>query len=219
MQYLYDSGAGKTELCISGESYRYLFKVRRFKKDKVLFVRNLRDGFLYYYKIEVILKKEAFLRLIQKDKDLKKASSLHIIWCMIDTKVIEKTLPMLNQIGVSRLSFVYCERSQKNFKLDMQRIEKILINSSQQCGRIDLMQIESYNNLEEVLSLNSDIQVLDFDGEQEWNNIESVLVGCEGGFTEKERKKLENQNKIGFKTDLILKSETAVITIAAKLLI
>lgn len=219
MQYLYDAEAGKRELYIKGELHKYLFKVRRLKEGKVLSVRNLRDGFLYFYEIVNVSKKEALLKLTQQEKNEKKGCSLHLIWCMIDTKVIEKTLPMLNQIGVSKISFLYCDRSQKNFILDKHRIEKILINSSQQCGRTDMMQIEHFDTLEKVLSVYREIQILDFDGKQEGDIENPILIGCEGGFTEKERIKLENQNKIGLKTDLILKSETAVVAIASKLLI
>lgn len=56
-------------------------------------------------------------------------------WCVIDIKSIKKVLPMLNELGVSRITFVYCDRSQINIKLDFARFERILEASMQQCGR------------------------------------------------------------------------------------
>lgn len=219
MQFLYETQAGKSEIFIVGENYRYLFKVRRFAEGQILYVRNLQDEFLYRYKINSIGKKDAKMELIDFSKNKKESKFFHLIWCMIDTKIVEKTLPMLNQLGVSKISFVYCERSQKNFKLDMKRVEKILINSSQQCGRDNLMQLEIFKDLQQLLESYSDIYVLDFGGKKEWSDLSRVLVGCEGGFSENERKQLQKYNKIGLNNDLILKSETATVAIASKLLI
>jgi 16S rRNA (uracil1498-N3)-methyltransferase len=170
--------------------------------------------------IEDIGKKEAMLRLQDKKKSTKSdLKNLHLIWCVIDPKVIYSTLPMLNQIGVSKISFVYCDRSQKNFKIDLDKCQKILTNSSGQCGRTDLMKIEVLNNLDYLFEKYKDFAVLDFGGETSWQSISSVMIGCEGGFSEQEREKLQSNYKIGFKTGLILKSETAALTIASKLLI
>jgi 16S rRNA (uracil1498-N3)-methyltransferase len=133
--------------------------------------------------------------------------------------VIEKTLPFLNQIGVKKITFIYCERSQNNFKLDFERFKKIIINSNQQCGRVHLMEFCLEKNLEKVISKNQNLSVLDFGGSSDFSNVEKVLVGCEGGFSDREKELLKNQKKIAFSTKNILKSETAVVAVASKLLI
>ncbi len=220
MQFVYDQNASKELLKIRDENYRYLFKAKRVKIGDIVNFKNLEDSFTYKYQIKEIGKKEALLSLVDiinvTNSHVKK---LHLIWCIIEPKVIYATLPMLNQIGVSKITFVYCDRSQKIFKLDLSKIQKILINSSQQCGRSDLMKIEVLKTLDDVLKIYSDFAVLDFGGKQTCEELFSILIGCEGGFSENERKKLLKNNKIGFKTDFILKSETAVVTIASKLLI
>jgi 16S rRNA (uracil1498-N3)-methyltransferase len=220
MQFVYDKNASQTFLTITDENYRYLFKAKRLKVGDSVSFRNLIDDNLYIYKIENISKKEANLTL--KDSALTKQKlkkNLHLIWCVIDSKLIYATLPMLNQLGVSKISFVYCDRSQKNFKVDFLKCQKILINSCQQSGRVDLMELEMIDSLADVLSSHDDISVLDFGGELTWQELTCVLVGCEGGFSEDEREKLKPYKKIGLNTDLILKSETAILTIASKLLI
>ncbi len=220
MQFVYDENASQELLTIKDENYRYLFKARRLKVGQTVEFRNLRDDVLYTYLIEDIGKKEALLRLQDKKKSTKTdLKNLHLIWCIIDPKVIYSTLPMLNQIGVSKISFVYCDRSQKNFKIDLGKVQKILINSAQQCGRMDLMEIEVLDNLDDVMKKYNSFAVLDFGGETSWQEISSCLIGCEGGFSEQERQRLQSSYKIGLKTGLILKSETSALTIASKLLI
>ncbi len=219
MQFLHEPDAGAEALYISGENYKYLFKVRRLKEGDTLLLSNLQNNILYRYQIVAVDRKKALLRLRESKEQNRESRIFHLIWCVIDIKIIEKTLPMLNQLGVTKITFVYCARSQRNFKIDLKRVEKILINSCQQCGRTALMQIEVLDSLDEVLSRYSDIAVLDFGGTKEWGDVASVLVGCEGGFSETERQKLQNSYKIGLQTDFILKSETAAVGIASKLLI
>ncbi len=220
MQFLYDPNTGREQLRIEGENYKYLFKVRRFKKGDSVLLRNLKDSFAYRYKIVEIERRYAEIVLLEKEiSNLQPRGYLQLIWCIVDMKVVEKTLPMLNQIGVSKITFVYCDRSQKNFRPDFARFEKILINSCQQCGRTDLMELETLSNLDEVSERYGNFAVLDFGGTLEYEEVSTVLIGCEGGFTDREREKFASHRKIGLDTEYILKSETAAVSIAAKLLI
>ena len=123
MQFVYDQKACQNSLSITDENYRYLFKARRLKVGDIVKFRNLLDDILYSYEIKEVNKKEAILHLKNKDKipntDRK---TLHLIWCIIDSKVIYTTLPMLNQIGLSKITFLYCDRSQKNFRIKMDNL-------------------------------------------------------------------------------------------------
>ncbi|RUM67855.1 MAG: 16S rRNA (uracil(1498)-N(3))-methyltransferase [Sulfurospirillum sp.] len=220
MQYLYHPDAKEEQLKIDGDDFRYLVKVRRFKEGKEIDLRNLKDHILYRYKITNINKKDLTLSLIDSKEDVEqKEKKLHIIWCVIDPKTIYSTIPMLNQIGVSKISFVYCRRSQRNFKIDLQKIKKILINSSQQCGRTSLMECELLDSLLDAIRLYKDFAVMDFGGESEYKDIKTALIGCEGGFSDDEKNLLLKHPKIGLKTSNILKSETAVLSFSIKALI
>jgi len=220
MQYLYNENAGEDQIKIEGEDHKYLFRVRRFEKGKVISLRNLKDHNLYRYKIDSIAKKDALLILesTQVDEQIDE-KYVHILWCIIDPKILYQTLPMLNQIGVSKISFIYCARSQKNFKVDLDKARKILINSSQQCGRVKLMQLEILSDLNEAIELYKDFAVMDFGGDLEWGDLNSALIGCEGGFSDDERNRLNKHRKIGIKSANILKSETATLIFSTKTLI
>ncbi len=50
-------------------------------------------------------------------------------------------------------------------------------------------------------------------------DISCVLIRCKGGFVLEDKKILLNHPKIGFESDFVLKSETAVIAISSKVLI
>jgi len=220
MQFLYSSEASSAWLDIRGEEYKYLFRVRRFKVGKLLDFRNFKEAMLYTYKVESIDKKEAKLSLVgSRELENKPTRYLHIIWCIIDNKVIEKTLPMLNQIGVSKISFLYCDRSQKSFKVDLKRLEKILLNSSQQSGRSEMMKVEILSSLDEAIDKYPDFCLLDFGGEKSYEKVKSIMIGCEGGFSKKEKEKLNKHDIVGLNGSFILKSETAAVAFASKILI
>ncbi len=46
-----------------------------------------------------------------------------------------------------------------------------------------------------------------------------MLLGCEGGFSNKERESFDKKRVVGFDSELILKSETAAISAVSKILI
>ncbi len=220
MKFVYDKRAGERILSVKEDVYKYLFKVRRFKvKDKVD-VRNLMDDFLYSYEIERVDKREAILSLIGKKKKIVKPFKFfHLFWCIVDPKTIERALPMLNEIGVGKITFLYCDRSQKNFRVDFKRLDRILISSCMQCGRSSLMELEIKKGIGEIDRDN--LIVLDFNRDEvkDIKNINKLIVGPEGGFSDRERELLKNLQGFSFQTPLVLKSDTACISASSKILL
>jgi 16S rRNA (uracil1498-N3)-methyltransferase len=217
MQFIFCDGAGENTLALNTKEYVHIFKVRRVKIGKILDFRNMKDDTLYSYKIINIDKKQAILELTAKKQlKIEAKKSLHVGWCIADPKTIEKILPFLNELGVDKISFVYCEFSQQNFKLDLKRIKRILINSSQQCGRSSFMKIEILKDLDEYLTLYPQSKIIDFSENKIDKNqkFSSFLVGCEGGFSQVEREKMNKKNIVGLDNPMILRSETAVLTLS-----
>jgi 16S rRNA (uracil1498-N3)-methyltransferase len=224
MQYLFHEDAGSAAvLKIKGEEYKYLFKVRRHSTEDTLYFRNKeKSEELHVYRVVSLDGRAAVLELLRSEKRMIKASKyLHIAWCVVDPKSVEKVLSTLNEMGVAKISFIYCDRSQKNFKNDLARYERITESSSQQCGRSEEMLFEVYKSLDAFLSMNPETVVLDFCDKVLGcdEEISTVLIGCEGGFSEKERKRLEKFKRFRLDTPMILRSESAVVGIASKLLI
>ena len=141
MVYFYDKLAGEQSLVLQNDQFLHL-KARRARTGERIDVRNLEDGASYLYEIAEISRKGAALNLVFKSSVFMPPHDFCIAWAVVESAVIEKSLPALNEMGVGRLALVYADLSQKNVRLDLQRMERILINSSQQCGRNSIMQIE-----------------------------------------------------------------------------
>ena len=223
MQFLFSNDAGKEVLKLKGEEYKYLFKVRRHNVNDILYLRTRsKSDTLHTYKVMSLDGRSASLELLSSEvKEISSEKELHIAWCVIDPKSVEKVLPSLNEIGVSKISFIYCSRSQKNFKTDILRYERILETSSQQCGRSKQIEFEVFKNLDTFLEGNPETVVLDFCDEVLGceNEVKTVLIGCEGGFSDEERIKVEKLKRFRLDTPMILRSESAAIAIASKVLI
>jgi len=220
--YLYHKEASKPQLTLVGDEHRYIFKVRRHKADDTLYLRNLEDGLLHRYTISTIDKRSVILELQESQVlEVKAKKSLHIGWCVIDPKSIEKVITSLNEMGVEKITFIYCKRSQKSFKIDFKRLEKILLNSSQQSGRSEMMKLGMAEDLESFLTENPQSKILNFSenkiGSQ--SNIDTIVIGCEGGFHEDEVALFKVESIVGFDTSLVLKSESAVCAVASKVLL
>jgi 16S rRNA (uracil1498-N3)-methyltransferase len=223
MQFLYHDRAGEQSVLIEGESFTHLFKSRRNDISKPLKLRNLRDGFLYEYKIQAINKREAECVLSAKNILQRKAAKpLQIAWSVVEPKIIEKTLPYLNEMGVKKIIFVYTKFSQHSFMIDFERLKRVAVNSCEQCGRADLMEFEVVNSLEEFMAKYENFGVVDFSQNRlcDIKNPPDIwLVGCEGGFSAHEREQLKKYPTIGFESENILRSQSAVIALAAKILL
>jgi 16S rRNA (uracil1498-N3)-methyltransferase len=223
MQFTYDEFCGSEILEIKDEVYNYLIKARRHKIDDEIYFRNLKDNNIYMYKLNFIDKKKAALNLISsEEKIVLNDNKLHLGWCVVDPKTIEKYIASLNEMGVDKITFIYADFSQKNFKINIEKLEKILINSSSQCGRSNIIKIETCKNLEEFMKKNSDAYFLDFSEvciEYKKNEIKTLVVGCEGGFSKNEREKFNKDFIVGFNSNLILRSETAVISASSKIIL
>lgn len=222
MQYLYHPNAKESFVSLIENDYKYIIKARRHKVGDPIALRNLKDDNLYYYQIETIDKREANLKLLSHEaKRVEAHKKLHIGWCVIDPKTIEKHIASLNEMGVAKITFIYCDRSQKNFKVDFKRLEKILINSSSQCGRSSRITLESCNSLYEFKELYPHSYMLNFSQHalSTVKSIETIVLGCEGGFSGDEVALFDANTIVGFDTPLILKSESAAVALSAQILL
>ena len=223
MQYLRHPDAGASGLTLEGEAHRYLFKVRRHRAGDPVDLRAGDDDILYRYRITNLDRKTARLTL-EKQNILPIAAKkiLHIGWCQIDPKPIEKVLPMLNETGVASITFFPCARSQNNFKPDFARMEKILLNSSQQCGRSRGMRLELAESLGAFLAASPEAYLLHFARQPLPCDLPApltIVIGPEGGLTEEEAALFSPERIVGLGTPMILRSESAAVAAAARILL
>jgi 16S rRNA (uracil1498-N3)-methyltransferase len=221
--YLFHDDAGKNQISIKGELHKYIIKVRRHTLDDELYFRSKEDiKTLHRYKIVSLDGRSLNIELLSsKLNEIKPQKELHIAWCVIDAKSVEKVLPSLCEMGVSKISFVYCDRSQKNFKLDFKRFDRIVEASMQQSGRTSLMSFDTYKNIATFIAEFSDTKVFDFSDNilKGDSDFKRVLIGCEGGFSKNEKEFLQKQEVFRLDTPMILRSESAVVAVASKILL
>lgn len=218
MVFLYDEKSGNEILEIKNDQFSHL-KARRVQVGDRIDVRNLKDGFNYIYEIREISRKNAILELVFKNSVLNLRHEFSIAWAVVEPSVIEKTLPSLNELGVGKIIFVYSEFSQKNVKLDFERFERILINSSQQCGRNSMIEFEVFDNMQDFLKKYKKVALIDFGGKS-LDNLELdelLFVGPEGGFSQNERDMIKKS--YGLNSNYILRSNSAILGVCSKILL
>lgn len=218
--WFFHENSGEKILEITGELYTYIFKTRRADPKNHLVFCNFSDGFLHFYALKKFIKNASILQHERREKIIQDLAKKHVIWGIIDPKIIEKSLPFLNQLGITKITFFYADFSQKNFKINAARMQKILIASNLQCQRFSLMSYEILPDLTAVFDAYPEAILLDFSGEILPSHLTSSLfiIGPEGGFSERELILAQKRTKI-FRPNspLVLRSETAVI-FAANLL-
>ena len=174
---------------------------------------------MYRYRLVSISKKYSLFKLIDySQKIVENTKKLHIGWCIIDTKEIQKHIHILNELGVAKITFIRCDFSQ-DYKINVDKLIKILINSSMQCGRSSIIQIDFCDSLEDFKKKYPYAKMLHFSKKiiSQDMNINEIVIGCEGGFSKQEIE-LFSDEIVGIKSNLILRSESAAIYSASVLL-
>lgn len=224
MTFVFDEEAGASGLRIDGETYKYLIKVRRHARGDTIAFRNPEQPeMLYLYELQESDGRRAHLQLREsREARVGHRRSLHLGWCAIDMKSVEKVLPQLNELGVGKITFIGCERSQKGFRPDFLRLTRILHSSMQQCGRSEMMELAECDGIPDFLAAFPEAVAFDFCDrvfEPRSCGAETVLIGPEGGFCDRERDLIGPERRFRLDTPMILRSETAAVAVAGALLL
>ena len=156
-------------------------------------------------------------QLRQPDKE----QEIWLAFAPIKSNYFNFMLQKATEIGVSKFFPITSERTIVR-KINEERINKILIEASEQSNRLTVPKIEKIQKLEKFLDENKNINLIF--GDLNTNNKKIaisdlskplvVLIGPEGDFSEKERVKIlkyEGVQSIKLNNN-ILRSETAVIS-------
>lgn len=218
MQYLYNLDAGREIIEITDSNYNYLFRARRHRVDSLLNLRNLKDDNLYTYKVAMINRSSAKLELMQSKKSiLIPRNRVNLYLAIIDFNELKELVPLLNNLGVGALTLFRAEYSQ-DIKIDLEKLNRINIASSQQSGRSNIIEIK-ISSFEEIVQ-NENLAIFDFSGTTISRStlldfsLSDVMIGPEGGFSDTERVLLGRYRS--FKVDnLILKAFSAAAFVAS----
>ena len=196
----------------------YLTKVMRIKKGKSFSLFN-KNGEWEASIIE-ILKGKVFFKVDKQIRQLENEKQVWLAFSPIKSNYFNFMIQKATELGVTKFLPLIMDRSVVR-KINHERLQKIIIEASEQSNRINIPYLEKIKTLENFLKdgnlfnlivgdLNSDNKKINLDK----NKPTCLLIGPEGDFSEKERLKILDFKGIqAIKlSDNVLRTETAVIS-------
>lgn len=219
-----------SKVSLDGEEFHHLANVMRAKAgDKVCLFNG--DGVFYFGKITQINKKNAeiLINFAQNSENEPKVN-LTIFQALAKGDKLSLIMQKITEIGATELAIFdseFCDVKSNTTRVD--RLETIAISASKQCGRATITKqsgVYKFNEVVEMIKIfdafyvayeNEDGLTLANDLINNKNNLKNVavMIGAEGGFSEKEIDLLNNNGaKIVSLGNRILRTETASIVCA-----
>ncbi len=172
----------------------------------------------------------ATVEIIEEMGDIPKPKkNIWLCLGLIKKDNFELVVQKATELGISHIVPVVCERSEKK-NLNMERMQKIVVEASEQSGRGDVPKINDIINFQELLDaeiLPNRAIALDLEGESMSTiladeNLKdlAIFIGPEGGWSPKELEQFATHNipavSLGSQ---VLRAETAAIAAASLLLL
>ena len=217
-----------TDLCCGGavmcseEQAHYLLNVMRLKVDDTVYVFNGRDG-EFETLISECSRKQCRLEVGKKFKAFEKCPDIWLMFAPLKKDQTDFTVAKAVELGVAKIIPVITEYTSAS-KIRRERLQSLIIEAAEQCRRQDMPELSAPVHLKTLLNdWPADRVLFYFDETGKGGNVSgifsehkgaaAVLVGPEGGFSEKELEILRNLPyaygiSLGSR---ILRAETAVI--------
>lgn len=187
----------------------------RHKRNDLLFVTN-GIGMFFTVRIDSISKKEVICVIDSIEKEENKLSNIAIAFPPLKSQdrfefAIEKSI----ELGITNFNFFYSTKSVVK-KINETRIKKIFISAMKQSLRTWLPTYRIFDSLKNLISSEGNKIYFNQKSEDEWNGKiidnerTTLIIGPEGGFSEREMDLLRTFNSFKL-SDKRLRTETAVI--------
>ncbi|MDA9604993.1 16S rRNA (uracil(1498)-N(3))-methyltransferase [Candidatus Pelagibacter sp.] len=197
----------------------YVSKVMRIKKNEVFSLFNSNGE--WEAKILNISKSMVEFNITKQLRQKENVKELWLAFSPIKSNYFNFMIQKATELGVTKFLPVIFDRTIVR-KINKERLEKVIIEASEQSNRINVPSIEDAQSLKNLLDnekidliftdLNSKNKKLDL--EKLTNKPTCIIIGPEGDFSEEEREQI-----LAFKgvqsikiNENILRSETAVIS-------
>ena len=197
----------------------YISKVMRIKENEIFSLFNSSGE--WEAKILNITKSIVEFEITNQIRQKENQKELWLAFSPIKSNYFNFMIQKATELGITKFVPIIFERTVVR-KLNKERLEKVIIEATEQSNRINIPTLEDATNLEDFLKssemnliftyLNSDSKKVDL--EKLTNKPVCIVVGPEGDFSENERGKI-----LSFKdvqaikiNENILRSETAVIS-------
>ena len=200
------------------QSY-YLLKVMRMNEGQSFSLFN--HGGEWQAKIQSINKGIIEFLIVKKLRSANTEKEIWLAFAPIKFNYLNLMIQKGTEIGVTKFIPILTERTIVR-KINEKRINKIIVEASEQSNRIKVPSLDKLIKLDNFLDLNQKVNIIFGDLNTKNKKIEikqsdpiCILVGPEGDFSVNERKKiLELKNILPVKiNNNILRSETAAISL------
>ena len=199
----------------------YVSKVMRIKSNDVFFLFNSSGE--WEAKIKEISKGIVEFNITRQLRQKESSKEIWLAFSPIKSNYLNFMIQKATELGVTKFLPIIFERSVVR-KINHNRLEKIIIEASEQSNRINVPILEKCQNLKNFLDRNKkkiELIFADLNSENKKLEIKKVtgkslciIIGPEGDFSEKERKEIlsfEEVKQIKINEN-ILRSETAAIS-------
>ena len=172
-------------------------------------------------KIAKIIKGVVEFSITKKIRSNTNEKEIWLAFAPIKLNYLNLMIQKATELGVTKFIPILTERTIVR-KINEKRVNKIIIEASEQSNRLKVPQLEEIVKLDDFLKFNQKTNIIfgDLNTNNNILNLNSaqplcILIGPEGDFTIKEREKILNlKNVIPLKiNENILRSETAAISI------
>lgn len=178
---------------------RRLHRVLRLKKGQTIGLFNGRDGL---WRATLTDPSEGLVALEEQVKAQPQPSETHLFLALAKRDAFDRAVRFATELGASHIHPVTTEFSVPD-KLKTERLETIITEAAEQCERLTLPEMSAAKDLQQAIAGFSgrifwaDESPKD-DPFQGWQNAGAagVLIGPEGGFSDKERTWLRQQSHI-----------------------
>ena len=197
----------------------YLSKVMRIKENEVFSLFNNKGE--WEAKVLNISKNIIEFKTTKQLRQKENIKELWLAFSPIKSNYQNFMIQKATELGVTKFLPVIFDRTVVR-KINKERLEKIVIEASEQSNRVNVPTIEEFQSLNNFLKNNS-IDLIFTDLNSNNNKIDKskltdrpvcIIIGPEGDFSESEREKILTFNGVqAIKiNDNILRSETAVLS-------
>ena len=197
----------------------YLTKVMRIKRNDFFSLFNSYGE--WEAKVSEILKGIVQFKIIKQIRSKESSKEIWLAFSPIKSNYQNFMIQKATELGVTKFLPIIFNRTIVR-KINKERLEKIVIEASEQSNRLNVPLIEKAQNLKNFLKLNSmDLIFTDLNSDNKkidksklTNKPICIIIGPEGDFSETEREEiLSFKNVQALKiNENILRSETAVIS-------
>ena len=197
----------------------YLTKVMRIKRNDFFSLFNSYGE--WEAKVLEILKGIVQFKIIKQIRSKESSKEIWLAFSPIKSNYQNFMIQKATELGVTKFLPIIFNRTVVR-KINKERLEKIVIESSERSNRLNVPLIEKAQNLKNFLKLNSmDLIFTDLNSDNKkidksklTNKPICIIIGPEGDFSETEREEiLSFKNVQALKiNENILRSETAVIS-------